>query len=107
MHAVRAVIHEAVEHRLRPGRSDLKHRASAGSATARGCPIESCLLPNDQARVIRITAIGSTLKAVEHRFGSGWSNLEHRAEAVGAAIVGGAVEVARLIENQTCVGIVP
>ena len=75
-------------------------------ATPSGCPIEKAV-PKDNAVAIGITAIGSTFEAVDHRFGSRRSDLEHRAVVAGAARVGGAIEIACSINGQTSVGTVP
>jgi len=59
-------------------------------------------MEDQAARVMGSAGIsGLAAEAVEHRFGAGRSQLEHRAPAVCAATQGGAIKIPLLIENHT------
>src|SRR5208337_299984 len=96
---------KAVEDHLRAGCGQLEHRPLAVRAAADRGAVEVALFIEGQAcsgigPIARLAA-----KAVQDLLRAGLCQLEHRALVVSAAGEGGAVEVARCIEGQTCNGI--
>jgi hypothetical protein len=102
-----APIAEAVQYGFCPAatpvRLQLEDRPEAMNATADGRAVEIAAGIDDQAGV-GILSIRAITQTVKHRFSPAAApigcQLEHRTEPMDAAIVGGAVHVARTIPNQ-------
>src|SRR5580704_4736203 len=95
------ILSKTVENCLRPGGRQFKDGAEVVSAASRGRAVEIALRVEDQASQWSGPVLPFT-KAVENRFLARWRELKNRTFVVGAAQLGGAVEVTLRVEDQTC-----
>src|SRR5260370_25682827 len=103
---------EAMQHGLLARRIQLEHRALGESATIQGGAVKVALLVANQTRFGKPPV--HSIEAVQHGLRTRGIHLEHRAAAAGsgacvraATVDRGAVEVARLVPDQSGVGMCP